>query len=135
MKGKRLTYKEKLARLHASKPERVALCSRLCQHLASGFSIDSFNEITADNMRTILEAYSEDFPRDDIECAMQAGRAMWENLGYKQAAGTCLGNSRTWFYNMSNRYGWSERTESKHEHKGAVAVQVVQYSPPQTTSQ
>ncbi len=59
---------------------------------------------------------------------MREGRQAWEEIGHKQANGQCLGNSRTWFYNMANRYGWRDKIEVEAEHKGQVQVQVVSYA-------
>lgn len=128
MKGKKLSYKEKVAKLEASANERRKLFDRLLAHLSRGYSFESFSEVSSRWLRRMLEVHKEDFSEEEIEQAMSQGRAWWEDVGHRQANGQCLGNSRTWYYNMSNRYGWREKVDVQAEHKGQVAVSIVSYA-------
>ena len=58
----------------------------------------------------------------------EEGKDYWETLGKRQSEGTCLGNSRSWYYNMSNRYGWRDKHDVQAEHKGSVNVNVISYA-------
>src|ERR1700742_1471459 len=111
MKGKKLTLKEKMAKLEADKNERRRLFVNLCAHVAQGLSLESFSEISDQTIYRFLRDYPEEFNREELEIAKKKGREWWENIGKAQASGVCLGNSRTWFYNMANRYGWREKLE------------------------
>ena len=75
-----------------------------------------------------MKKYPEEFPREEIELALVKGKEMWERIGLRQANGTCLGNSRSWFYNMANRYGWREKLDVEAEHKGEISVNVISYA-------
>lgn len=128
MKGKKLTHKERVEKLEADSNERRRICRELCAHLAEGYSLESFSEISTNSLRKYINLYKEEFPQEEIDLAMQKGRDMWESIGRRQAMGDCLGNSRTWFYNMAHRYKWSDRVNVETEHKGNVNVNVVSYA-------
>lgn len=44
----------------------------------------------------------------------------WERQGRKMSCGESDGNATTWIFNMKNRFGWKDKTET--EHTGNVAV-------------
>lgn len=132
MKGKKLEYKEKIARLRENAEERKKMFKQLCQHVAKGYSKDCFTEMSLRHIEEFFEKYPLEFDMEEYNMAKQEGKQYWETLGRRQADGTCLGNSRTWFYNMAMRYGWTDRVEVKAEHKGAVAVNIVNYGTPCT---
>ena len=90
-------------------------------------SIESSEDLSPKgNVRIFVK--SEEFVEEELKDAMRRGRSYWETLGKRQAAGDCLGNSRTWFYNMANRFGWREKLEVEAEHKGQVNVNVISYA-------
>lgn len=110
-----------------SQEERTKIREELVTHLAKGLSIDSYIGLSKNHMKKLVDLYQQEFVGDDIDQAIQQGLLYWEELGRSQADGSCLGNSRTWYYNMSNRYGWSERSEVKSESKHNHTVNVVKY--------
>lgn len=128
MKGKKLTAKERLAKLEEDKNERRRIFKELCDHIAGGLSIESFGPLSDVTIKKYLSVYPEEFVEEELKDAMRRGRSYWETLGKRQAAGDCLGNSRTWFYNMANRFGWREKLEVEAEHKGQVNVNVISYA-------
>ena len=128
MKGKKLSLQERLERLEKDKAERKKLCKSFCDHLAQGLSKDSFSEVHMQTIERYMKKYPEEFPREEIELALVKGKEMWERIGLRQANGTCLGNSRSWFYNMANRYGWREKLDVEAEHKGEISVNVISYA-------
>ena len=128
MKGKKLTQKEYLVKLESAQSERRKLFQAFCKHLAEGFSVESFPLICGNYLKNLLKSYPEDFPQEDIDLALHQGMDTWEVIGKRQSTGQCLGNSRTWYYNMAHRYKWSDRLAIQAEHSGNIAVNIVSYA-------
>jgi hypothetical protein len=128
MKGKKLTHKEKIMKLEADKNYRRSIFKDLCAHVARGYSLDCFPSLSIVSIRLYLKTYPEEFIQEELDNSLREGKIYWEDIGSRQANGNCLGNSRTWFYNMANRYGWKERLDIEAEHKGTVNVNVVSYA-------
>ncbi len=128
MKGKKLSHKERIAKIEDDKTVRRKIFKELCDHVSKGYSLESFSGLSVESIRKYLKVFSEEFVQEELDNAFRNGREMWETIGYRQANGQCLGNSRTWFYNMANRYGWRDRVEVEAEHKGQVSVNVVSYA-------
>jgi|SRR5690242_4253688 len=128
MKGKKLTVRERKEKLEACKTERRKTFKELCDHVSQGLSLECFGPLGPDSIRKYLKTYPEEFVQEELDNAMRNGRDWWEKIGRSQANGSCLGNSRTWYYNMANRYGWREKLEVEAEHKGQVSVNVVSYA-------
>ena len=135
MKSSRASYKERLERLEADKKERERVFKMLLAHLRRGYSLESFEELSPNTIKRYINLFKEEFVQEEIDEAMRAGRCVWEGIGYKQSTGECLGNSRSWYYNMANRYGWRDKIELEAEHTGQVQVQVVSYSSTKRPSQ
>ena len=127
-KGKKTTMQDRVARAAADQSYRRGLCAELCRHLASGYSVKSFCGTTPGHISRLRAEYPDDFPEDEIELAIACGQDSWEKIGRRQAEGSCLGNSKSWIYNMSNRYGWRERTDVSADVRQAVSVSIVDYS-------
>jgi hypothetical protein len=128
MKGKKLSVKERIAKLEQDKKFRRQIFSDLCAHVRKGYSVDCFSAIPTKSIYNYLKAYPDEFVWEELEAAKQDGRVWWETIGHRQASGDCLGNSRTWQYNMINRYGWRDKIEVEAEHKGTVQVNVISYA-------
>ena len=128
MKGRKATHKERVSKLEEDKNERRRVFDKLLIHLRKGYSLESFAELSPNSVRKYINLFKEEFVQEELEEAMRQGRLAWEEIGHKQATGACLGNSRTWYYNMSNRYGWRDKIDVEAEHKGQVAVSVVSYA-------
>jgi hypothetical protein len=128
MKGKKITVKERLALLEKNAAERRKLCKSLCSHLEKGLSMDCFPEVHYQTIERYIKSFPEEFPREEIELALVKGKHWWEEIGRLQSNGNCIGNSRSWYYNMVNRFGWHEKAHIESEHKGSVNVSVVSYA-------
>lgn len=128
MKGRKDTILERERKIAASSSERRKIFKELLRHIESGFSLESFGPLSDVSIKKYLKTYPEDFIEEELEEAMRKGRSGWEMIGKKQATGECLGNSRSWYYNMANRYGWREKVDLVAEHKGQVNVSVVSYA-------
>lgn len=128
MKGKKVTVTERNNRLAHDQTERRRVFKSFCAHLARGYSFDSFPELSDTSIRSYIKSHPEDFIEEELNAAKRQGKAHWEEIGYRQASGSCLGNSRSWYYNMANRYGWREKIDIEAEHKGQVSVNVISYA-------
>lgn len=128
MKGKKLSHKERMQKLEEDASERRRVFRELLDHVAGGLSLQSFGPISDVTVKKYLLLYPEEFCQEELDAAIRKGRDYWENIGKRQASGECLGNSRTWFYNMANRFNWREKIEVEAEHKGQVSVNVISYA-------
>lgn len=128
MKGKKLSSKERIEKLEQDKSERLKIFKELCNHVAQGYSLDCFGPLSITSIRKYLNLYKEEFVQEELDNAMRQGKIFWEGIGRRQANGECLGNSRSWYYNMANRYGWREKIDIEAEHKGQVNVSIVSYA-------
>ena len=126
--GKKMTYKERMAKLHVCATSREKLFKDLLAHIRKGYSLDCFGPISETTVREFIRLYPKEFCEEELVEAMRGAKEHWEDIGHKQALGSCLGNSRSWYYNMVNRYGWHEKAQVETEHKGAVSVNVVSYA-------
>lgn len=128
MKGKKLSARERQAKIEEDKEERKKVFKELLRHVEQGYSMDSFPSLSDTTIKKYLNTYKDEFVQEDLENAKRSGKVFWEGVGRRQANGECLGNSRSWYYNMANRYGWREKIDIEAEHKGAVNVNVVSYA-------
>jgi hypothetical protein len=128
MKGKKLTQRQINAKVQGDKLYRAMIVRELIKHLEKGMSIESFEFLSRGTINELMKKYPDEFDEADLEHARRLGRDSWERIGLRQALGDCLGNSRTWFYNMANRYGWRDKIDVESEHKGQVQVNVVSYA-------
>ncbi len=118
--------------LRDSKELRKKVLGAYCEHVSSGFKGDSF-EIDKKIIEKCFQEFRDEFEHEhglSIEAAEREGLRFWESVGRSQALGECLGNARAWIYNMANRYGWTDKQRVEQEHKGTVAVNIVQYKAP-----
>lgn len=128
MNTKRMSAKDRHKQLADSPNERKKIFKNLCRHVEQGFSLESFPELSDVTILKYLSLYPEEFIQEELDESKRRGRVNWEAIGRKQATGECMGNSRSWYYNMANRYGWRERVEVEAEHKGQVNINVVSYA-------
>ncbi len=128
MKGKKLSCQERTEKLERDASYRKQIFKDLLVHISKGFSLDCFSALSENTIRTYIKQYPTEFVQEELEQAMRDGKESWEQIGYRQSNGSCLGNSRSWFYNMAHRYKWSDRVQVEAEHKGQVAVNVVSYA-------
>ena len=128
MKGKKCTNQERRERLKTCEIERRKVFKELCQHVSNGFSIDCFAVLAIETIQKYMQEYPREFIQEQLNEAIRKGKDMWEGIGYRQANGQCLGNSRSWYYNMANRYGWREKIDIEAEHKGSMQVNIVNYA-------
>ena len=128
MKGQKLTHKDRLKKTEENPIERAKMFKRLCAHIVAGYSVDCFPEISDELIYTWMKKYPLEFVESDFEEAKRRAKIGWEDIGRKQSEGKCLGNSRSWFYNMAHRYKWSERVHVEADVKAQVSVNVINYA-------
>lgn len=127
-KGKKLTHKETINKLETDKAFRKQIFKGLLDHIRKGSSLDCYGPLSESSIRTYIKAYPDEFVGAELELAQRDAKDYWEGLGRRQAEGTCLGNSRSWYYNMSNRFGWSDRQRVDVDAKHEISVSVVSYA-------
>lgn len=120
------TYVDFLGNFQTDKELQKMVFEALLDHVRQGFSIDSFKHLSEEDTRAALEKGL--FCLKALEQALREGKGYWEGLGRAQSNGTCIGNSKSWYYNMSNRYGWRDRFDVTAEHKGNIEVSIVNYA-------
>ena len=128
MKGKKMSGVERQVKAGEDAIERRKIFRELCEHVRKGYSLQCFPPLSEVTVRKWLKVYPEEFIEGELEVALREGQSGWEEIGRKQSNGSCLGNSRSWYYNMVNRYGWREKVDIAAEHKGQVSVNVISYA-------
>jgi hypothetical protein len=128
MKSKKMSASERKAKIEKDKIERRKVFKELCDHVRQGYSLDCFGPLSDTSIRTYIKSYPEEFVEEELALAIRHAKAYWEQIGRRQSDGSCLGNSRSWYYNMANRYGWRDKVEIEAEHKGQISVNVVSYA-------
>lgn len=114
--------------IYTNKELRRKVFKNLLTHVREGYSIDCYSPLSADTITLFLTKFPDEFIGTELEKALRDGKQMWEGIGIRQSDGRCLGNSRSWYYNMMNRYGWSDKAQVKQEHSGSIKVEVVNYA-------
>lgn len=125
---KKLNAKE-FNRLFASDSNlRTSTFKELKKHLLSGSSLDCFPSLSEESIRNAIKTYPLEWPVEEFENTIREAKDGWERIGRRQAEGTCLGNSRSWYYNMSNRYGWSDKSKVETSGSSSITVSIVDYA-------
>ena len=112
---------------------RKIVWKKFLDHVRGGRSLDSFAMASWKTIKGLMESFPFECDVEDFEQAQREGKEGWETIGQRQATGHCLGNSRSWYYNMANRYGWSDRVQATVENTHSGTVNVVTYSKPPET--
>ena len=128
MRGVKLGARERKEKLQKEPSFRRAVFKDLLRHIEAGYSIDCFGQMSETAIKNYLITYPEEFIEEELADSIRKAKGYWEGLGARQANGSCLGNSRSWYYNMVNRYGWREKIDIAAEHKGQVEVSIINYA-------
>jgi hypothetical protein len=127
-KESKLSAKELAIQLQIDPNLRTDLFKKLLKHVKDGFSLDCFSLIGYDAIQKYLKEYPLEFVQEELDTAIREAKGFWEGIGRDQSIGKCMGNSRAWYYNMVNRYGWRERVDVKADVTGSVSVEVINYA-------
>ncbi|MDD5110719.1 MAG: hypothetical protein PHI63_05940 [Patescibacteria group bacterium] len=90
--------------------ERQALCHAWCNHLAEGFSKESFPQCDPQTFRSYVEKFPKDFDTQKIEAAERSGQLVWEKIAMSLALGA-KGNAAVLIATMKNRFGWRDKVD------------------------
>ena len=98
------------------KPE---YCQQLIDHMAEGFSFESFAGLLGVSKQTIYN-WLEHFPEfvDAKKAGFEASRLTWEKIG-KKIADEGSGNATAFIFNMKNRFREDWNDKQQIEHSGA----------------
>jgi len=103
--------------------QRRKLLTEYLQHIKSGYSDKSFFSCDMDTLVTYCGKYPNDFPTDLIEQGRRERLLFWEKIGIDGTRGKVRNfNSRSWEFNMKNRFRWSEKIEV--ENKGNIVTSI-----------
>ena len=92
--------------------QRKKLLTEYLNHICCGYSDKSFTLCDMDTFVHYCKKYPNDFPTDMIERAKRERMLFWEKIGIEGTTGKIPGyNSRSWEFNMKNRFKWSEKIE------------------------
>jgi hypothetical protein len=102
-------------------------CEQLIQHMARGFSFESFAGKVGVSKQTIY-TWAETHPEflDSKNAAFEQSRLFWERVGIELATGQNTdANPTAWIFNMKNRFreDWNDKKEI--EHSGEVKKTVI----------
>lgn len=94
------------------KPE---YCQMLIDHMRAGYSFASFGAIVGCCEKTL---HTWRNTHEGFLQAQNIGKAysklFWEDLGIKACTGKAKNlNSAVWIFNMKNRFGWKDKTETE----------------------
>ena len=128
MAAKKLSRKERTEMIKSNPKYRAQMFSDICSHLRDGYSLDCFGPLSEQSILDYTKLYPEEFVFEDLVEARREGKEGWESIGRDQATGKCLGNSRSWYYNMANRYGWRDKIDIEAQHSGQVQIEIVNYA-------
>lgn len=106
-----------------TKAEREKLCDAWCDHLRSGLSKACFPLCNAKTVARVMNDHPEAFPTEKVESAEAAYRVFWEGKGVDGMLGKIPGfSAATWIFNMKNRFGWRDKSETDVNVKGYIKV-------------
>lgn len=127
-KEKAVTAKEFNERFNRDSVFRTLIFNDLKTHLLSGYSLDCFATMSEKSIWEAMKNYALEWPVEEFEETVRKAKAGWEQIGRGQAMGTCLGNSRSWYYNMMNRYNWSDKSKVETSGNSEIQVSIIDYS-------
>ena len=100
-------------------------CIELIKHMQRGFSYDTFPAVIPDKVHLdTLYEWESKYPEfsEAKKIAFTRNRHFWEELGIKASLEQKQNfNAAVWIFNMKNRFGWKDKTET--EHKGKIIIQ------------
>ncbi len=93
---------------------RRKACEAFCAHIMAGYSVESFPDADRATIRYYAEQFPEDFPPERLAEAARRGLLEWEKIGKEGVRGDLAKfNASAWSFNMKNRAGWRDRSESE----------------------
>lgn len=107
--------------------ERKQLCSEYIAHVESGLSDECFPACDPVTLKKYIQLYPVDFDTDAMIRAKRKRQLFWEEVGRDGTVGKIKGfNSKSWQFNMQNRFGWKEKREEDVNLKNDRAKELMQ---------
>lgn len=97
---------------------KKAFCDQLIDHMAKGYSFESFAGLIGVQRATIYN-WVEKHPQflDAKNTAFEKSRLFWERIGVAGTTGKLPGwNPTGWIFNMKNRFNWRDKIETEQNH-------------------
>lgn len=132
-KRKRLSGKALENEMQGNAELRREIFEGLLRHLRAGYSLDCYGPVGQSTIEEFTKSYPNEFNVGELIEATREAKQGWEQLGRHQADGSCIGNSRSWVYNMINRYDWTDKTKVETTGTQAVNVNIVSYTSTQAS--
>ena len=116
--AKKKIIKKKTTKRGAPTLYRPEYCQLLIDHMAKGFSFESFGaEVNCGSSTVVSWLKHKDF-QIARQKAQVLNRKFWEDLGIKGTRGEIKGfNVASWVFNMKNRFHWRNEVVVKDERK------------------
>ena len=90
------------------------MCQKVVPFMAQGFSqkaLAGHLEISEDTLYAWIKQYPEF--SESVKDGSTQSAIWWEKVGMTGMVGKIAGfNATTWIFNMKNRHGWTDRTET-----------------------
>lgn len=96
---------------------RKKYCDMLVDHMANGYSFESFAGVIGVTRSTIYE-WLKHHPHfsDAKNIGTQKSQLFWERIGVHGTIGKLKGWAPAgWIFNMKNRFGWQDRKEDPND--------------------
>lgn len=92
---------------------REALCEAWCQHRIAGKAKESFIPCDHKTLERYARDYPDEFPSEKLEEAERRYFEWWEDVGRRGIMGEIAGfNAPTFIFNLKNRFGWRDKSET-----------------------
>lgn len=99
-------------------------CEEVIDYLGQGYSKEAFAghiDVSEDTIYEWIKVHS-DFS-EAIKKAKAKSRIWWEDLG-REMVMQGGGNAPIWIFNMKNRFGWKDKTETELVGKGGQQIPI-----------
>lgn len=104
--------------------ERAAAFRAFCEHVAAGYSQDTFHKPCVFNtIMKMITDYPDEFDAEVLAMAKAEGKYFWESMGKLGAMGKIKNfNQASWWRNMQNKLGWKDKIEHGGDGENPVVV-------------
>ena len=104
--------------------ERKEAFKAFCEHIAAGYSQDTFHKPCVFNtIMKMISDYPDEFDQEVLLMAKAEGKFFWESMGKLGAMGKIKGfNQQSWWRNMQNKLGWKDKIEHGGDGDSPIVV-------------
>lgn len=107
-----------------TKEARQAAFMAFCDHMAAGYSIDTFHKPCVYNtVMKMIKEFPAEFDLSILEMARAEGRHQWESIGKLGTMGKLKGfNATSWWRIMQNKLGWKDNVQLGGDKDNPIGV-------------